>query len=152
MVGVLAALVFGLARAQFGAVFLTVGQLLVERGQGGVQLFSLQIAVVQCLMLGEALFAFLQPHFGLFDGFLAVLQLLAQRADLGIVEGQQPVETGIVQLWMQGAPVVETGVKAVLFGLQGLLAFLLCLEVGGQLHQGVARLLQLLVGVALALA
>jgi hypothetical protein len=71
-----------------------------------------------------------------------VLQLLAQRADLGIVEGQQPVETGIVQLWMQGAPVVETGVKAVLFGLQGLLAFLLGLEVGGQLHQGVARLLQ----------
>ena len=36
--------------------------------------------------------------------------------------------------------------------LLALLAFLLGLEVGGQLHQDVACLLQLLVGVALALA
>ena len=107
---------------------------------------------MQGLVFGEALLAFLQPNLGLFDGFFAVLQLLAQRVDLGIVEGQQPVEAGIIQLWMQGAPVVEAGLEAELFGLQRLLALLLGLEVGGQLHQGVARFLQLLVGVALALA
>lgn len=104
------------------------------------------------LVLGKALLTFLQQDPRLFDGFLAVLQLLAQVADLSVVVGQQTVEAGVVELRVLGAPVAQARVEAMLFGLQCLLAFLLGLEVGGQLDQGVVDLLQLLVGVGFALA
>ena len=107
---------------------------------------------MQGLVLGEALFALLQQDLGLLDGFFAVLQLLAQCADLRVIEGQQACKACVIQFRVQGTPFADAAGERVLLGLQRLLALLLRLEVGGQLDQAIARVLQLLAGIGLALA
>ena len=138
--------------AQFGAVFLGVVQLLIKVGQGRVQLFGVEVAVVQGLVVLEALLALLQQNFGLLNGFFAVLHLLAQCADSRLVEGQQVRQAGVVKLRMLGAPLADTAVQRLEFAVQGLLALLAGLEVGGQLDQFAAGVLQLLIGLGLTLA
>ncbi|MNT40801.1 hypothetical protein D3C72_1771360 [compost metagenome] len=135
LIGVLPALVFGLLGAQFGATLFADSEQLLQVRQRGGELLGIEVAVVLCLMLRQALIAFLKQDFGLLDGFFALLQAMTQVTDLLVVDTQQFIETAVVELRVQGSPVGDLAAQGSIFGFQRHQAFLLGLEFRGQLHQ-----------------
>ena len=119
LIGVLPALILGLFGAQFGATVFAGGEQVLQFGQRRRQLLGVEIAVVLRLMIEQALIAFLQQDLGLFDGFFALLQLLAQFADLLVVDAQQVFQAAVIQFRMQGAPVGDLAAQLAIFGFQG---------------------------------
>ncbi|MOA06424.1 hypothetical protein D3C78_1260570 [compost metagenome] len=134
LIGVLPALVLGLLGAQFGAVLLAGGGEVLQVDQRTGQLFGIEVAVVLRLVIEQTLVALLHQHIGLFDGFFAVLQALAQFADLGIVDAQQVFEAAVIQFGMASPPVADLAGELTFFALQCVQALLLGLELGGDLH------------------
>lgn len=100
----LATLVVGLLCAQFGALLLVAGQALAQLGQGLFQGFGRGVHGHLCGVLLQALFTFLQQYATLFDGFLGVLQVLAQFIDLRVIHGQQAIQACVIQFRMLAAP------------------------------------------------
>ncbi|MNP10511.1 hypothetical protein D3C76_1026640 [compost metagenome] len=98
-------------------------------------------------MLLQALFALLQQHATLFDGFFGVLQVLAQFTDLRIVHGQQAIQAGVVQFRVLAAPLGDLALQLLALGVQRLLLLGVGLELTGQLHTLGAQVLQALGGV-----
>ncbi|MNZ88378.1 hypothetical protein D3C78_1072680 [compost metagenome] len=134
LIGVLPALVLGLLGAQFGAVLLAGGSEVLQVDQRTGQLLGIEIAVLLCLMIEQVFVALLYQDVGLFDGFLAVLQALAQFADLGVVDAQQVFEAAVIQLGMTGTPVADLAGELKFFAFQCMQAFPLGFELGGDLH------------------
>ena len=64
----------------------------------------------------------------------AVLQALAQFADLSVVDAQQVFEAAVIQFGMAGAPVTDLAGELAFFAFQCVQALLLGLEFGGELH------------------
>ncbi|MNH89103.1 hypothetical protein D3C81_623000 [compost metagenome] len=113
---------------------LTDRVLVLQFGEGAVELFGVEIAVVLRLMIEQNLVALLHQDAGLFDGFFGVLQALAQLADVSVVDPQQVFEATVIQFRMAGAPVSDFADKITFLVLQCLQPFLLRLEFGGDLH------------------
>ncbi|MNW03110.1 hypothetical protein D3C71_1989960 [compost metagenome] len=60
--------------------------------------------------------------------------MLAQFADLGVVDAQQVFEAAVIQLGMAGAPVADLAGELTLLSFQCMQTLLLGLEFGGDLH------------------
>ncbi|MNH09408.1 hypothetical protein D3C79_688620 [compost metagenome] len=149
LVRLLAALVIGLLRAQFGALLFLNVEVLLELGQGLLQVVSGQLALCLGVMLLKPLLTLLQQHAGLFDGFLCVLQLLAQGPKLRIVDGQQAIEATVIQLGVLAAPLGDRALQLLTLLLQCLLPLGVGIKLGGQFHALGPQVLQALRGVGI---
>ncbi len=141
LVGVLPALALGLFGAQFGAVlFCWLRNWPLQFGEGLRELPRRQVAIVLGLVVLQVLLSSSVSRISsLFDGFFAVEQALAQLADVLLVQAEQGLEGGTIQVRMGGAPLRDTGGQRLAFVVQGLqFCSLPSLEFGGQLHQVVA--------------
>ena len=118
LVGVLPALILGLFGSQLGAALFADAELVLQLAERAGELLVIEVAVVLRLMIEHALVALLQQHIGLLDGFFAVLQALAQFADMGVVDPQQVFKAGIIQFRMTGAPVGDFAAEFVVFAVQ----------------------------------
>ncbi len=117
-----------------GALLFLGVEVFPQRDQALLQVFDRRLDRTRGVVLLQALFALLQQHPGLFDRFVGLLQALPQRADLGVVDGQQALQPSVVELRMLGAPVGDLAVQGVPFLLQRLLTGGVGLEFAGQLH------------------
>jgi len=122
-------------------------QLLLQLGEALFQCFDRQFAMGLGSMLLQALFAFLQQYPALLDGFFRRLQVLAQLAELSVVDGQQAIEAGVVQFGVAAAPLRDCALQLLVLVLQGLLALAVGVEFSGQLHALGTQYLQALGGV-----
>ena len=143
----LATLVIGLLRPQFGALLLVAGHALAQFQQSLLEGFGRGVHGHVGHVLLQALFAFLQQHAALFDGFFRALQALAQCCDLRILHGQQAIQPGVIQLRVLAAPLRDLALQLLAFGNQRLLLLAVGLQLAGQLHGLRAQFLQALGGV-----
>ena len=119
---------------------------MLQLGQRLFQLLARHIAHGLGLMVLQALLTLLHPHCSLLDGLFGLLQTLAQLADLVVIDGQQLVQPGIVQLRMALTPLSDGVFKLLAFLRHGLPALFVGLELGRQFDGLRLRLLQLLAG------